>query len=389
MLKAIDSSGMYVEIDDAYKDRTYYCPICNQPLIQKRGIIKAHHFAHYGVNSEKSEYMLCSDRWNYDKSDWHIEWQKRFPEKCYEVVVSNRSEKHIADVLINNTVIEFQHSSISLDDFNKRNKFYISCGYKVVWVFDFIEEYAEGNIFCSDMENEFRWGRPKKLFRELNYNDTENIALFFQLSDESVDYDIEKVRKGYNEFRLFYTYLNKKYTIDDFVKKIYNEPESFFYKKVAARENTGDISVPNGKTIFQLWKPEYTGMRVINFFTGKEMIINGKKGRMRCEQNNPKYVLGQYLENGQKTNGEYYPVCDADKEIWKLGHAFYSSIDDLIGDLTDSSMVVKNIKTEKEYYLEIDAIGNYKPYDFNSETGEIEYRIEKNFSKRIPTKKYG
>ena len=47
MLKAIDGFGVSVTIDAAEEGKTYYCPICKQALIQKRGEIREHHFFTY------------------------------------------------------------------------------------------------------------------------------------------------------------------------------------------------------------------------------------------------------------------------------------------------------------------------------------------------------
>ncbi len=44
--------------------------------------------------------------------------------------------KYRADICIDKTIIEFQHSPITSEEFAKRNDFYLSCGYQVVWVFD-------------------------------------------------------------------------------------------------------------------------------------------------------------------------------------------------------------------------------------------------------------
>ena len=135
MFVANDQAGKRITIEDAVPGGTYFCPVCGGALIVKAKESEAvkEHFAH------KSR-RLC-DSWNYDMSEWHRTWQRFFPEECQEVVVQNGEEKHRADVLINNTVIEFQHSPIKAEEIAERNSFYRECGYKVVWVFD-----AEGKI---------------------------------------------------------------------------------------------------------------------------------------------------------------------------------------------------------------------------------------------------
>ena len=40
--------------------------------IQKRNEIREHHFSHIGPKgANKKNYVPCSDKWHYDKTDWH------------------------------------------------------------------------------------------------------------------------------------------------------------------------------------------------------------------------------------------------------------------------------------------------------------------------------
>ena len=81
-------------------------------------------------------------------SKWHRAWQKKFPLECREITLINRKdEKRRVDVLVGNTVIEFQHSPLSQEEFKDRNDFYIGMGYRVVWLFDMREQYQEGKLF--------------------------------------------------------------------------------------------------------------------------------------------------------------------------------------------------------------------------------------------------
>lgn len=110
-------TGVKTHIKDADEGIQYFCPFCNAPMIQRHGQINIPHFAH-------AKGLLCSDNWKYEEmSEWHLLWQSRYPHDNQEVVVSNESARHRADVLINNTVIEFQHSPISVEEFQKRNTF--------------------------------------------------------------------------------------------------------------------------------------------------------------------------------------------------------------------------------------------------------------------------
>ena len=134
-LRARDRFGKLTYIEDAIKGDPYFCQICGQPMMQRRCIDRIDHFAHYSPHG-KTDIVPCSDHWGYDKTEWHMQWQKRFPVDNMERVLESNGKKHIADVLVGNFVIEFQHSSISLDEFSERNEFYTALGYKVIWGFD-------------------------------------------------------------------------------------------------------------------------------------------------------------------------------------------------------------------------------------------------------------
>lgn len=159
MFIALDDTGKRVSIENAIPGNEYHCPICNSSVIIKAKDSKniRTHFAH------KS---LCDcDDWKHDMSEWHYQWQLKFPEEWREVVVEANGIKHRTDVMIEelNTVIEFQHSYISPKDFSARNTFYNACGYIVVWVFD------ANSKLKQDGENCFVWNRPRECFDEYEW----------------------------------------------------------------------------------------------------------------------------------------------------------------------------------------------------------------------------
>lgn len=105
------------------------CPGCGGVLIAKCGEINEWHWAHVSAD--------C-DSWSDGETGWHIGWKKLFPPQCCEVVLG----PHRADVKIGNEVIEFQSSSISVEDIRERERFYGS----MTWVFDAQEAYASGRL---------------------------------------------------------------------------------------------------------------------------------------------------------------------------------------------------------------------------------------------------
>ena len=163
MYIAYDENKKRISIENATRPNKYFCPLCGEALIirAEKSLARRKHFAHKSGT-------VCTEDWSHDMSEWHLTWQEKFPEECREVVVEKDGVKHRADVLINNIVIEFQHSPITSEEIAKRNAFYLSCGHPVVWVFD-----AEGQIKNSVgttldpmkcKENDLCWKSPKEKF---------------------------------------------------------------------------------------------------------------------------------------------------------------------------------------------------------------------------------
>ena len=130
MFLAIDDQKNIIEAKDAIKGVEYYCRGCGNKLTLKPGHVNRPHFAHTAkcpYPPEDSDYM----------SEWHIRMQSYFPVECREYYF-DEGEKHRADVFIKekNTVIEFQKSPISKEDFERRTLFHLNAGRKMVWIFD-------------------------------------------------------------------------------------------------------------------------------------------------------------------------------------------------------------------------------------------------------------
>lgn len=188
MFTALDKDGKKIAVEDAKKGEEYFCQICSGKLRIKDGQINAKHFAHISLQD-------CDD-FTSDMSEWHREWQAQFPLKNREVVIEYEGEKHRADVLACGYVIEFQHSHISCEEFNRRNEFYTKAGKKVVWVFDVIyeasyvqrmrcyEEWSRRNARrVLDNGGKWEWLHSKKCFKDFVPHEQKNIILFFQTAE--------------------------------------------------------------------------------------------------------------------------------------------------------------------------------------------------------------
>lgn len=251
-------------IDSAPNDE-YICPICHNQVIIKNGDIMVHHFAHKTVGD-------C-DSFSQDMSDWHKEWQECFPEANREFVLTQlfyeefikKSARtwnfnipygsksptsspfkpqialtHRADVCGNGYVIEFQHSPISNTEFNERTWFYRYCGYKVVWVFDFQDEYYDDKIEIlrnTDYSTTWKWRHPHKTFVDFvppsaSDINKHNVFLFFQLDEDllcrvmwvkpkHVRDEFDDYLYTESDFSRFVTYDRYDFTPDEFCNAIF------------------------------------------------------------------------------------------------------------------------------------------------------------------------
>lgn len=176
MFIAYDKDEVAIDIEDAVKGEEYFCMTCGFPLLIKEGTQNAKHFAHKAGE--------CTDSWHYDMSKWHIRMQSYFPKEAREVVVKLGNKTHRADVLVDKTVIEFQHSSISAEEYMDRNDFFNSLGYKVVWIFDVSQQYRFEDLYYSSEDNDYllTWKNPIRIFASgpnpSDYNKSFSIWLY-------------------------------------------------------------------------------------------------------------------------------------------------------------------------------------------------------------------
>lgn len=195
MFSAVDANKNLIDIDEAilFPNIVYLCPSCSGELVIKKGNVRVSHFAHKSI-------IQCDDYDN-DMSEWHRNWQKKFPLKNREVVLRmNKSDPHAGyyihlvrrtDVLCYGYAIEFQNSPITSEEFDERNKFYNKLEYKVVWIFNMIDAFQNGKIDCyeewqsnKDNGGKFSWSYASKTF--INYNsEDKNVILIFQTADYS------------------------------------------------------------------------------------------------------------------------------------------------------------------------------------------------------------
>lgn len=244
MFFANDTHGKKIYIDDSDPKQSYFCPACGSKMIQRRGNIIAHHFAHMA----KKE---C-DPWYVGKlSPWHTEMQSHFDKSVREVIIWNQAHTiyHIADIAIRtgkgNIVIEFQHSPISQKEFISRSKFYLESDYTLIWVFDFCKCESQKTIFVSDYESgiiNLVWpGRDRiRFLDDLDFTNAGNrLHLFFhintgmgkRIAHDSEQYGYWETWEYKNPFSKHSCFarllLNEFESVDKFVAEYYSEKDFF------------------------------------------------------------------------------------------------------------------------------------------------------------------
>lgn len=188
MFFALDKNDNRIGINDAIKGEKYFCPICNGELVVKDGKINAKHFAHLSS---------CVDSWHYDLSEWHLKMQSFFPKENREVVVFGNGKHHRADILIDKTVIEFQHSPISAEEYKERTDFFLSLGYRIAWVFDVDDQWKNKKLFFYSQQNDnlITWLNPLRFFSvgPQVYDNNKNFSVWLYWEDDGEYSIINKV----------------------------------------------------------------------------------------------------------------------------------------------------------------------------------------------------
>jgi len=129
------------------------CPDCDAPVLAKCGPIVVWHWAHEAGADCPFEHE--------PETEWHRAWKARFPIELVEQRVGARR----VDVLLpDGTAVEFQHSSIAVDEIRRREW----ATPRMTWVFDVRAAVAAGRFMlrrpgesAGDYRT-FRWCHPRK-----------------------------------------------------------------------------------------------------------------------------------------------------------------------------------------------------------------------------------
>ena len=147
------------------------CPACGKKVISKCGKERIWHWAH--------EANKNCDKWWEEETEWHRKWKNYFPEQWQEKTITVEEQQHRADIKTpDGLVIEFQHSYISSEEKEFREKFYK----KMIWVFD---KTRLKNDYTNFFNCEFRTlKRTQKvtMYLSLNVMGNSKVPIFFDFA---------------------------------------------------------------------------------------------------------------------------------------------------------------------------------------------------------------
>ncbi|MCI0365536.1 MAG: hypothetical protein L0219_16865 [Phycisphaerales bacterium] len=131
-------NGERVEAESAERGLAFVCPNCKRPVILKRGPIVIAHFAHKPPTD-------CS--WARGETKAHLDAKKLFRDTLavrglraeVECVVPSLPDDRRADVMVwspkgARLAIELQHTSLNLEDIERRAFSYAHAGIAQLWI---------------------------------------------------------------------------------------------------------------------------------------------------------------------------------------------------------------------------------------------------------------
>lgn len=368
---AIDEQGRHINIKHAAREGAYYCPICKCPMRQRRGNINIHHFAH-------APGCECTDNWHYEEMcEWHHEWQRRYPDECQEYVMRNENEIHRADVFINNMVIEFQHSPISVKEFDERNQFYTRNGHTLVWLFDWTEQYGD-KLTSNEEETLFYWNRPRGIFESFDLYGS--VHLYGQLRKPTNSDDRVIVRITGLGYESMSTSENEKYSVGEFIelttslkrrqRAIPIDKERFCFTLPIERFTNGALAVNscliNADGIGPVHhRKGYVSCDECKFYIRTEKFNILCSARYQDFLNSDVYKMIEFYEI-QEIGVMHIVYLDSRWNLRKLDiikpSSSGKSIPELWKNYSPRMMIVRNVDSGWRFKIERDPIEQYEKY---------------------------
>lgn len=126
-LTALDKNKQQVFYNEAIKGEKYFCRFCKAKMTFKKGIIKIPHFAHFPNLQTPCHYKK--------ETEEHV-ILKHFFFKEFGCKIEEKIGNNIADVIMDDVIIEIQCSPIGLEEFIKRNENAFDNNKKIVWILE-------------------------------------------------------------------------------------------------------------------------------------------------------------------------------------------------------------------------------------------------------------
>jgi hypothetical protein len=255
----------YLSNSKLFKNKFLVCKNKNE-LIKYESKKKKSHFKHKNSNGT---------------TEWHLNWQNKFD------ITEEHIGCRIADAVINNNVIEFQHSYISLNEVTQRSIDYLSQNKNIYWIID-----CNDSVIINECRDIFlikfikdTWKYEHFTFNEYIYLNIDN--KLFRINPKTVKSNMIDVRE-YNSDDEFINSLNKNINI-------WNNSEiiqcTLYYKQRGAGcgktyESIQLLNNTKDKSIF---------IYLTKMHSAKEVIFN---------------ELNEQYNRGELDNLKIYDYCD-------------------------------------------------------------------------------
>ena len=134
------------DLDECDRDGGYYCKHCGSGMrlvLPKKNIIK--HFRH--EPGSDCEYASESIKHLEAKMFFYNTYLKKYPKQ--DIELEKRGGDRIGDLIVGNTVIEIQNSSISENEIDARFNDWNNAGYQMLWI-------ITDNVISPDQTEEKR-----------------------------------------------------------------------------------------------------------------------------------------------------------------------------------------------------------------------------------------
>lgn len=259
----------------------------------------------------KQRYDIVTNLEHFAESPWHREWKERVGTFCEDekYIYNRKTGKYKrTDSFVNSQKIcvEFQHSYID-NDYVARNNFYKALGLRIIWLFDYTmhsaKEMPDGTVqIVEDNARGFLRGS-----REIE--SFEDCPVFIQVNNKKI-YKVlrlerqeigKKLESTIRWFKKTYAY-----TEDEFVNALRTGDRSLFSRD--------DLTV--GKSMFELWKPEFKSAIFKNIKTGYYVkIIRSPREQINIYRN-----IRGYLSKDKKEfkDEDRRDINYADRPQWVL-----------------------------------------------------------------------